>query len=239
MKKWFLFLLIAFLSYQSNAQILISLLFGDKLNSERVEFGLEGGMNFSMIESFESKKYLPTLNLGLYFNYKLKKSWYLYTGVLVKSNLGTNKLSSSDLELLKTTVYNAEGTYSQKIQYFIVPLLAKYQFKNNIYLEAGPQAGLRTKSWVEFRCDDDNTSAKIKNFNSDNIHRVDFGLVGGFGHKFKLKSGQQGMSIGVKYYYGLLDVYKDITGSNNSSFFLKVNIPVGAGKKRNPQKTRK
>ena len=38
------------------------------------------------------------------------------------------------------------------------------------------------------------------------------------------------MTIGVKYYYGFLDVYKDRSGTNNESIFVKFNVPIGAGK---------
>ncbi|WP_018344769.1 porin family protein [Cytophaga aurantiaca] len=228
MKKSIFILLISLFAYQAHSQVLISLLLGDKLNSDKIEFGLEGGANFSHISSLQSTKYVPTFNLGFYFDIQIKKSWRLYTGVLVKSNLGTKELSASDLIQLHASTYNASGTYSQKIDYFLVPVLAKYQFKNRIYLEAGPQAGLMTKGWVEFKSDSGNTTAKIKEKNTDNIHRIDFGFVGGFGYKFQKT---QGVTIGVKYYYGLTDVYKDIAGSNNSSFFIKLNIPIGAGKK--------
>ena len=40
-----------------------------------------------------------------------------------------------------------------------------------------------------------------------------------------------GMTIGIKYYYGFTNVYKGVSGSNNSSLFLKVNVPIGANKK--------
>ncbi len=44
-----LFLLVAFSAAQS--QILITLLLGDKLNSPNLEFGLEGGVNLSLLIS--------------------------------------------------------------------------------------------------------------------------------------------------------------------------------------------
>jgi hypothetical protein len=40
-----------------------------------------------------------------------------------------------------------------------------------------------------------------------------------------------GMTLGIKYYYGLANVYKGVSGTNNSSLFLKANIPIGASKK--------
>ena len=40
-----------------------------------------------------------------------------------------------------------------------------------------------------------------------------------------------GWTFGVKYYYGFVNVYKDMPGTKNSSIFLKLNIPIGAGEK--------
>jgi len=55
----------------------------------------------------------------------------------------------------------------------------------------------------------------------------------GFGYKlFKGTS----WTIGVKYYYGMVDVYKDINNTKNSSFFAKLNIPIGAGEKPEKKK---
>jgi hypothetical protein len=50
------------------------------------------------------------------------------------------------------------------------------------------------------------------------------------GTGYRLNDKISGMTIGVKYYYGLVNVYKEQSGTNNSSLFLKVNIPIGAGK---------
>ena len=174
----------------------------------------------------ETNKSLRTFNLGFYFDIRLKNQWSLYTGVLVKSNLGVDELSANDLTFLGTDVYEDEGDYSQEMKYFLVPALLKYNFENKIYIEAGPQFGLMYDAWVEFNSDIDGKDATVKDYNKDNINRFDAGLMVGFGYRLqKIK----GMSFGIKYYYGLLDVYKDRSGTKNSSIFLKMTIPVGAG----------
>lgn len=38
------------------------------------------------------------------------------------------------------------------------------------------------------------------------------------------------MTIGAKYYYGFIDVYKEKSGTKHNTFFLKVNLPIGANK---------
>ena len=68
-KRLAIILFLASISYTSQSQILISLLFGDKLNSPGVEFGLEGGLNYSTISGFESNSYLGNFYLGFYFHW--------------------------------------------------------------------------------------------------------------------------------------------------------------------------
>lgn len=228
MKKLFLAILLLGMAPLANSQILISLLLGDKLNSDAIEFGLEGGFNWSEIDGFESSKYKRALNLGFYFDFKLKKQWNLYTGVLVKAKMGTAKLSDKDLVVLEAPTYEAEGDYSQTINYFIVPVFIKYRFKNHFYAEIGPQGGLMYNAWTEFIHKSDNSDVSIRDFNKDKINRIDAGMAVGFGYKL-LKG--KGFTIGAKYYQGFTNVYKGKSGSQNSGFFLKVNIPIGVGGK--------
>ncbi len=218
----------------SQSQVLITLLLGDKLNSDGLEFGLEGGLNWTNISGLETKSYARKWNLGFYFDLRIKNQWSLYTGVLVKSNFGVDKLTDNDLAAIGATKYTnlddqpLTGDYNQKMNSFLVPVLIKYKFKNNLYTELGPQFGLAYKSWVEFESDIEGRDAIIKEFNKEKINRIDAGIMVGVGYKF-LKG--PGWTFGAKYYYGFVDVYKDISGTKNSSIFLKLNIPIGAGKK--------
>lgn len=219
-----------------HSQVLLSLIFGDKLNSDGLEFGLEGGFNFSNISNLEGDKSLGTFNLGFYFDIRLKNQWNLYTGVLVKSKLGDNKLSQNDLVFLEIIPESEAGSYSQKIEYFIIPALLKYNFKNRIYVEGGPQIGYMRKAWVEFNSDIDGKDIKIKQYNTDKLNRIDAGVSVGTG--FVLKP-DNGMTVGLRYYMGLANVYKGVNGSNHNSLFLKVNIPIGANKAKEKTNTDK
>ena len=82
-----------FLVSIARTQVLISILLGDKLNTGKIEFGLEGGANWSTIKNLDGAKSLTGFNLGFYFDFKLKNpSWMLNTGVIVKSNMGADEL---------------------------------------------------------------------------------------------------------------------------------------------------
>ena len=144
MKKYFLLLATILIVSAAKSQILISLLLGDKLNSGKMEFGLEGGMNWSDLKGIDEAKSMRTFNLGFYFDIKLKNpAWMLNTGVIVKSAMGADELplyTTGDPAL--DNVFEG-GKITRKINYFNVPIMMKYRFKNNIYLKAGAQLGFR------------------------------------------------------------------------------------------------
>ncbi|WP_298534163.1 porin family protein [uncultured Algibacter sp.] len=229
-------LLIGFLliSLSMQSQVLLSLIFGDKLNSEGLEFGLEGGMNLSSISNIEGNKPLSKFNLGFYFDIRLKNQWNLYTGVLVKSKLGDNNLSENDLNFLEITPEPEDGRYSQNAEYFLIPALIKYSFKNRIYAEAGPQIGYMRKAWVEFNSDVSGVEIRKKVSNTDKLNRIDAGVAFGAGYKLLPKNG---MTVGIRYYLGLANVYKGHNDFKHNSLFLKVNIPIGAEKTKEKKQT--
>lgn len=211
------------------SQVLISLIFGDKLNSEKIEFGLDGGYNFSTMSGFTSGRPLATFNLGFYFDFLIKNQWYINTGVLVKSNVGLDDLRQEDVAYLDpTTIYSDSGTYSQKISYFHVPVAIKYKLKNHFYFHLGPQFALRYKGFLIFDGEQDNKTVEVKTDNRDLFHRLEVSVIGGVG--YKLKKGE-GMNIGVKYMHGLTNILRDETRSSlNSSFYFYVGIPIGKAK---------
>jgi hypothetical protein len=133
MRKPFLIIIFLLIGYGLQSQVLIALLLGDKLNTGKIEFGLDGGFNFSDISGMDTSKWSNDFFLGFYFDIKMKENWYLNTGFLVKSTLGVEDLSDDDLEFLKATIYEPEGEYKQQMSYWILPVLAKYKFKNNMY----------------------------------------------------------------------------------------------------------
>lgn len=232
-KSLTVFVFIVFFGTTAHSQVLISLLLGDKLNSDKIEFGLDGGLNWSQIDNLDSSSSYKTFNIGFYFDILVDDSWSIYTGVLVKSQLGTDELTENDLAFLEITPFEEHGTYSQRLNYFLVPALMRYNFPSRIYLEAGPQFGLMYKASVDFNSSSDEKEAVIRQFNTDKINKIDAGISGGIGYRL---SPRKGMSLGLRYYYGFVNTYKGESGTNNSSLFLKLTLPIGtAGKKGNTQ----
>src|SRR4029078_6605739 len=113
-----------------HSQVLISLLLGDKLNSGKIEFGLDGGLSLASLTGIDGSKVHSNYNLGFYFDFKLKNpSWMFNTGVRVKCTMGAAKVpvySLNDPDLDNTF---SGGSITRKINYFDVPFMMKYTFK--------------------------------------------------------------------------------------------------------------
>ena len=213
MKKLLIvFTILMSLQSTSRAQVLMSLIFGDKLNSEKVEFGLLGGINFSNMSNLPGNEPLLGFHLGFYFDITLKEKLIFQPGVIVKSPLGTKGLATyptGDANL-DTVVQNGEVT--RNLGYFHVPLLLKYRFIDHFFIEAGPQLGLLNKAFDEFNAsvqDDDDVVHKVKI--KDQTNRIEAGVTAGLGYKF-FKG--KGMNLGMRYFYGLTDTVKDNPGES-------------------------
>ena len=105
MRRFIIVIILVMAGFVSQSQVLITILLGDKLNSDGLEFGLEGGLNWSNISGLETNSFARKWNLGFYFDIRIKNQWFLYTGVLVKSNSGVDKLKDGDLDMLNATKY--------------------------------------------------------------------------------------------------------------------------------------
>lgn len=230
MKEKLLIVALLFCIQSVNSQVLISLVFGDVLNSPKVEFGLEGGANFSTISNLEGAKYRTDFNLGFYFDFLLKNpSWALNTGVIVKSTMGADGIAVYSLNDEVLDKAFAGGHVDRKINYFNVPIMLKYKFKNNIYVKGGTQLGLLSKAYDEFKSGYNGENLEYKNKIRDQIHVIDAGLALGAGYRLM---GGNGMNIGVNYYYGLVPLMKGNSSPKqyNRSFYVTAGIPIGKGK---------
>jgi hypothetical protein len=105
----------------ANSQVLISLVFGDVLNTDKVEFGLSGGMNRSNIYSISEAEAMNNFDLGFYFHVLLKNSSYISTGVHVKSNVGATGMTPYPIGNHSVDSINESGTLTRKIPGFTCP----------------------------------------------------------------------------------------------------------------------
>jgi hypothetical protein len=225
----------------ARSQVLISLLFGDKLNTGKIEFGLNGGFNLSYLRGISGSKGQNNWELGFYFDIlaKEKKPWYIGTGVMVKSNVGARDvpLDYEGNPHINDSVYNgfvvANGNVEKQFNTFYVPVNIRYLSKFGIFIEGGAQIGLvfKTRDLYNAEVDDYNLEYQvIKGAVNNGLYKwFDGGVDVGIGYKTKKAAGWK---IGVWYYAGLTNIYKNDLGYNayNSSLYVLATYPIGKKK---------
>jgi hypothetical protein len=229
------------MSIPARSQVIISLIFGDELNSDKVRFGLDGGVNFSSLTSPEESKFMENFNLGLYFDIQLKENsnWYIHTGALLKSDLGARGIEVYSLEDQGLDSVFMGGSIERTLKYIHIPALVRYKFTNHLFIEIGPMLGVMTKATDMFyntvKKDED---LSFKNKVTDRYKWFDAGVMAGIGYHL-LKG--TGVNFGVRYFQGLMDAIKDNSSdpSWNQSIYLFVSIPIGAGEKAQAKKAEK
>jgi len=219
-----------FLSVNVKSQVIISLLLGDNLNTGKIEFGLDGGMNLSSLRGIKDSKPIYGFHLGFYFDIKLKGPWLFHTGVIVKSPMGSGNIPFYSTGYTALDSIMQDGNVDRKLRYFNVPLMIKYTTPSRIYAEAGVMLGLMNKAFDEYtnRVYED-ADLTFTRQNKKSYHPIDAGLIAGIG--WRILSGY-GMNLGVRYYWGFTDITIDDSQPNiyNQSLYFAVGIPIGVGK---------
>lgn len=233
-KKTFIYLILFFgVQQQSRSQVIISLIFGEKLNSPRVEFGLDGGLTLSQMTGIRTSNRLNTFNLGFYFDFKFKNPhWMINTGVLVKSLVGAEGLEVYNLKNETLNQAFKEGKVNRKLSYFYVPVSVKHQFHSNFFIKAGIQLGLMHKAYDEFITTiDEDEDLHYSNNIQNQYKTLDAGLLAGIGYRLM---GGNGMNLSINYYEGSINVMKEGLGYfvRNRAMYFNVGIPIGAAKKK-------
>lgn len=211
----------------ARSQVIISLLFGEKLNSEKLSFGLLVGNSWSRLSDYKTSSSLSTLNLGLYLNWKMSERFFLQFDAQAKYTLGARELPVYQLNDAGLDTMFATGHVERKINYLGLVTTAQYRVFNYFNVEVGPQITLRTKAKDIFYTDRNDGTLKFEKNISDAATRFDIGAMTGISYQIK----GNGIKIGVRYYFGFIDIFPQDAGSNtNRSFLLSGYIPVGRKK---------
>ena len=171
-------LILIFSTSMTQGQVLLSILFGDDLNTPKLEFGLNAGFNLSYIRGIDGSKAQNNWELGFYFDYWLKENspWYLATGVYVKSNVGgTNiPLDYEGNRVISEDVYEEfvkfGGRVEKQFNTFYVPINLRYMTNSGFFFDAGVQIGLvfKTRDLYQAEVDGSNLEYQVVKGVKDN-----------------------------------------------------------------------
>jgi hypothetical protein len=228
MKKYCIIFLLLFGYQAASSQVIIALVFGDKLNTGKLEFGLMTGPAYTGLSNTASNSKFG-FNLGLYFNYKLNDRWFLHPEMLPKVSFGAKDIpvySTGDPNL---DILYKGGSVTRNIKAMSVPLLVRYRIAGSFYAEAGPQFDLITQVKDVFTTTVNDNELEYTIKVKDQFTRLDAGYA--LGLAYRLHPGISGVTLGVRYYGGLTDIMKSMQGTQvNSSWNFNVYIPIGASK---------
>ena len=233
MRKFILILTGILFSSLLRAQVLISILFGDKLNTDAIVFGLHVDYSFNTLTSIEPQDALGKLNLALFFDFRLADQWRLNTEALAKYTRGGKGISPYPLNDPQLDLQFTGGEVERKINYVGLMTTIQYTVQHSWYVEAGPQLTIRTQAKDVFTKKTDDGELELTRDIRDEIARWEFSVVSGAG--YKLGKGT-GMAFGIRYNWGLSDVQKNTGGyQQNRGFYVLTNIPIGRNKKKKAQ----
>ncbi|TRZ41811.1 outer membrane beta-barrel protein [Robertkochia solimangrovi] len=225
MKTRILILLALFNFITMRSQILMSLIFGDKLNSKELSFGIHLDQSWNTMSNTESSSSLTSFNLGLFFNYMIDEHWRGNLEMLAKYQRGASDLPvypTGDSLLDTQFMY---GNIDREINYLSLPISIQYVTKPGIYAEIGPQISLRFKAKDIFNADINDEELRYIRDIKDETTNFDLGWLAGIGYYIgKAKT----TSIGFRYYGGFTDVMKNIENKqHHNQWAIYANIPIG------------
>ena len=222
-----LFLTMVF-SLTARSQVIISLLFGDKLNSEKISFGLLVGNGWNNLTGYKTSSWGSNFNLGLYLSFKMSDRIFLQFDAMAKYKLGAKKLPVYSLHDEALDSLFATGTVERDIKYLSLATTFQYRFYKYFNLEIGPQISLRIKATDIFSVSRSAGDLKFEKKINDATTLFDIGAAGGVSYQFAKGNG---VKIAFRYYYGFVDVMLGDPGNNaNRSLQLNGYIPIGRGK---------
>ena len=231
MKKLILLVLLAGISFTAaRSQVLIALVFGDKLNTPNIEFGLNVGGNYSTLTDHPEAKYLKGINLGLYFNFRLSEHFYLHPELQLMNRMGSRGIDRRNVPAGEEWQVESLKTW-RELNYLTLVFLPRYKLTNQLYFETGIRGSLLSSAEDLLSITpEDNSELAYKVTIREDITLMDVGFDVGLGYKFKQG---EGVNLSMRYSYGFVNTLKNKSepAEYNRGFHIQVGIPIGVGKK--------
>lgn len=226
MKKVVLSLLMAvfFVPKVAKSQILISILFGEQLNSGNMEFGLVAGMNLSTLPGLEAPEFKRSFGLGLFLDYKISETWILAVEANVKNALGASNLQLSDFPyaVYDTIITKSDKAY-RNLNLINIPVLINYRLSNQFGAGVGVYASYihGTRDYIHYT--QKNWNSTFERSFTNQINRFDFGISGMLHYHF---TGDPGIQIRGKINYGFAEIFKETSGLSSHNFWYTIAVAI-------------
>ena len=212
----------------ARSQVILSLIFGDKLNSDELMFGIHMQYSWNNLSNIDPSSSLKKFNLGLFLTYKLNDRWQINTEPMAKYTRGASGMNPYTLGDSTIDATFANGSFSRKAGYVGLPITARFLVSDRFFIEAGPNIELRINAEDEFKTGTPYGDQLLNVDAEDVTSRWDFGLLAGAG-TFMGKGND--IALGLRYAPGISDVMKDYDGTQtHQAFYIYLNLPIGRKK---------
>ena len=212
----------------AHGQVLLGILFGDKLANEKFHIGLTVGANVSDLSGVDNTKGKVGLVLGLLGEWKIADRLYLQPELLPFYYAGAKNMPPGGLDDIPELEPEVrDKTRQTNLKYFEIPILLKYALGNGRWhLGVGPQIGFLTSAQDVY----DGVISNEITINADRkdmLKSTDAGVT--FVLEYKTGSNPFAMGVTARYYLGLTDIIKDNTGDKlyNRIFTLGITMAMG------------
>jgi len=153
--------------------------------SQKVNFGLKGGLNASRLEvenydedAIESRL---SFHVGGLAHVHINRNWAVQPELIYSSQGMIQELGNREFEW--------------KVNYVNVPVMVQYMFNGGLRIQAGPQIGFLTSSSIE------DQESGISRKNDDDLKSIDVSLPVGIGYL-----SPSGFGVDARYNIGLTDI---------------------------------
>jgi hypothetical protein len=230
MKRSALFVLMLTLTASlAHSQVLIALLFGDKLNSDRFQLGIQLAGNFQNVTGWEGTGNRFAVGFGIYGELKLTEKLSLQPELLFKDPRGADGVPGHTFDNPDLDPLLADATVSMKLAYVSIPILLKYHLNPQLSIGFGPQIGILSSAKNVYTAPVEGSGdLSFKEDLSPYLNDIDMAL--GFNLEYKLMKTKRPLRIGLRYYLGLTDIIKDNPGSPVRHSVIQINLGIPVGK---------
>ncbi len=228
MKRIALFvLMITFAATLGHSQVLIALLFGDKLTSEKFELGIRLAGNWQDLTGLQGTSGRFSIGFGIYGTLKLSEKFSLQPELLFKDPRGAEGVPPDMFGNPNLDPLLENAAVTAKLAYVSLPVLFKYHLSPKFSLGFGPQIGYLSSAKKEYVAQVYTEEDLVfKDDIKSKLNAWDFALA--FNLEYRLMK-KRAVQIGLRYYLGLTDIYKDNPGDpvRNSVVQVYIGIPIG------------
>lgn len=177
------------------------------VQAQDVKLGAKAGVNFAKLsgDDLEDADGRLGIHLGLVGEIPVSEKFAVQPELVYSTQGLQSKFNIGDTEI----------TAKRKLDYFNIPVMAKFYVTEGLAIEAGPQIGFLLNAKDEVEADGDFPGDEFEGETDikDEVSSFDMGIGGGLSYSL-----ENGAYIGARYIYGLTNV-DDAGDDTDGEFF--------------------